>query len=62
MRAGGHVAQTADLIQGTAHGQPASIEDVRINHRGLHVLMPQEFLHCPDIIALLEQMRRKAMP
>jgi hypothetical protein len=56
------VAQTADLIQGTAHGQPASIEDVRINHRGLHVLMPQEFLHCPDIIALLEQMRRKAMP
>ena len=55
------MTRAAYLIQGTVHRQPASIEDVRIHHRGLHVLMPQEFLHCPDTVALLEQMRRKAV-
>jgi hypothetical protein len=35
---------------------------MRIDHRRLHIVVAQEFLHRPDIIALLEQMRRKAVP
>jgi hypothetical protein len=35
---------------------------MRIHHRRLHIFVAQEFLHRPDVVALLEQMRRKAVP
>src|SRR5262247_2817323 len=47
-REGGPVASTAPLIQWTAHGQPASIQHMRIDHRRLHICVTQEFLHRPD--------------
>jgi len=56
------MTRAAHLIEGTARGQPASIEDVGIDHRGLHVLMPQQFLHRPDVITMREQMRGNAVP
>jgi hypothetical protein len=33
-----------------------------INHRRLHILVSQELLNGPDIVALLKQMRCKAVP
>jgi hypothetical protein len=56
------VARPADLIQGTAHSQPAAIQHMRIDHRRLHIFVPQPFLHRPDIVALLEQMRGNTVP
>jgi hypothetical protein len=53
------MTRAVHLIQGTAHGQSAAIQHMRIDHRRFHIFMAQEFLHRPDIIALLEQMRRK---
>jgi len=35
---------------------------MRINHRRLHIFVAQQCLYGPDLVALLEQMRRKAMP
>lgn len=32
-----------------------------IDHRGLHILMPQQLLHGTDIIASLQQMGSKGM-
>jgi len=33
-----------------------------INHGGVHILVPQEFLDGPDIVPAFEQMGRKRMP
>jgi len=35
---------------------------MRINHRRLHIFVAQQFLHRPDIVALLEEVRRETMP
>jgi hypothetical protein len=35
---------------------------MRVNHGGFYIFVPEEFMARPDIIALLQQMRRKAMP
>ena len=32
-----------------------------VNHGGLHVLVPQEFLHCPDVVADFQELRGKRM-
>ncbi len=34
---------------------------MRIDHRRLHITMPQQFLDSSDIVAVFEQMRREAM-
>jgi hypothetical protein len=34
---------------------------VRVNHRGLHILVPQQFLHGADVITILKQVRGKAV-
>ena len=51
----------AHLIQRTAHGQSASMQHMHIHHRRLRIFVAQQFLHRPNIIALLEQLRRKAV-
>jgi hypothetical protein len=35
---------------------------MRIDHRRLHIVVAQQLLHRPDIVALLQQMRRKTVP
>jgi hypothetical protein len=40
----------------------ASIEDMRIDHGGADVPVSEEFLDCPDIIAVLKWMGGKRMP
>jgi hypothetical protein len=57
-----HITRAASLIQGIAHGQSAMIQHMRIHHRRLHIVVAQQWLHRPDIVALLEQMRRNAVP
>jgi hypothetical protein len=35
---------------------------MRVNHGDFYIFVPEEFLDRPDSIALLQQMRREAMP
>src|ERR1700687_5321812 len=49
-------------IERTPHTATAFIQDMRIDHRGAHVLVTQEFLHGPNIVARFQQMGRKAVP
>ena len=51
-----------DLVQRTAHGQSASIQHMRLHHGGLHIFVPEEFLDGPDVVALLEELRRETVP
>ncbi len=43
-------------IERAAHAEAAAVEDVGIDHGGLHVAMAEELLHGADIVAVLEQM------
>ena len=38
------------------HTSPTAIEDVGVDHRGLHVGMTQQFLDCTNVIPRFEQM------
>jgi len=48
-------------IEGAAHGQGASVEDVGVDHGCPHVLMSEEFLHGSDIVAIFKEVRGEAM-
>ena len=47
------------LVERAANGFRATIQDMGINHGGLHVLMPEQFLHGPNIVSGFKQMRGK---
>ena len=46
----------------TLHGVAAELQHVRIDLRGLHVRVSQQFLYGADVVAALEQVRGKRMP
>src|SRR3990170_2454569 len=46
----------------TANALPASIQDMSIDHGGVHILMAEQFLDGPDVITVLNQVRGKRMP
>jgi hypothetical protein len=48
-------------IQGTFYAHRTLSHDMRVNHRGLHIGVSQQFLHGADVVPSLEQMRGKAM-
>jgi hypothetical protein len=48
-------------VKWTPHRPLAAIQYVRVDHGGLHILVPQEFLNDSDIVALLQAMCREAM-
>ena len=47
----------SETIGRTPHPQPAPPQDVRVNHCGPHVAMPQQLLDSPDVVTGLEKMR-----
>jgi hypothetical protein len=50
------------LVKGTQHPLASSIQNMGVNHRGAHVLMPEQFLHRADVITRLQQMGGEGMP
>ena len=46
---------------GRASDAEGPVEDVRVDHRGSHVLVTQELLDRPDIIAVLDQVGSKGV-
>lgn len=52
----GVLAPGRDLrVQRAADGQAAAVEDVRIDHGGLHVAMAEQVLHCANVVAVFQQ-------
>jgi len=48
------VIADSQLINRTGNRYTGAIQHVSINHGRGHISMPQQFLHCPNIIAGLE--------
>ena len=48
-------------VQRTFDAESGPVEDVCVDHRGAHVLMPQEFLQGADVRPAFEQMRGEAV-
>ena len=49
-------------IERTPHVSPTALQHVRVDHRSAYVFVPQEFLHRPNIVTILQQVRSKAVP
>jgi hypothetical protein len=49
-------------IERTPHPAPTALQHMRVDHRRSDVLVPQEFLHGPNIVTILQQVRSKAVP
>jgi len=48
-------------IERAANGQPSSMQDVGVDHRRPHALVPKQFLRRADVIVALQQVRGKAV-
>jgi len=48
-------------VSRAASAPAGAIQHVGADHGCLHVLMPEQFLYDPDVIAPVESMRRKGM-
>ena len=44
-------------IHGASHAEPASVQDMRVDHSRRNVAVPQEFLNGTDVVAVLQEMR-----
>jgi len=53
-----HNTPLLQVVRGTLNALAAPVQDMGINHRGFHVLMAEEFLDCPNIIALFQKIGR----
>jgi hypothetical protein len=52
----------ASLIEGTANSPGTPVQHVRIDHRGRHITVSEQFLDRPYVMAGFQQMRCKRMP
>lgn len=41
-------------VKGTVHPPPAAVQHMRVDHRRLDVLVPHQFLHCSDVVTVLQ--------
>jgi len=53
--------QCSDPIRWARYPPASTVQDMSINHRRAHILVPQELLHGSDIIAILQQVSRERM-
>ncbi len=59
-----HITRHALLsqrIHWVSHSPPATIQDVSVDHRCFHILMPEQFLNRSDVVPIFEQMRSEGM-
>lgn len=57
-----HDAPPLQVVRGTLDALVSPVQNTGINHRGFHVLMAEEFLDCPNVVAPFQKIRRKGMP
>src|SRR6476619_4127087 len=52
---------TLQLVRWTPHPYPIPVQHVRVDHRRTHVRMAEELLNRPDVVAVLQEVRREGM-
>ena len=57
-----HMTRAAQRILESVPGESAASQPRHISHRRLPSVVAQPCVHRPDLVALLEQMRRNAVP
>ena len=48
-------------IERTPHTSPTALQDMGVDHRRADVFVSQQFLHRPNVVTVLQQMRGKAV-
>ena len=51
----GGASRCSARIERTPYSSPAALQHMRVDHSRTDVLVPQEFLHCPNIVTVLQQ-------
>jgi hypothetical protein len=46
----------SETVHGAVDPLPATVQHVGIDHRRLHIPMPEEFLNAADIVAIFQEM------
>jgi hypothetical protein len=49
------------IVERAANGEPTPVENVGVDHRGLDVLMAEQLLDGPDVVAVFEQVGGKGV-
>ena len=49
------IGNQLSVIKRGADGAGTALQDVCVDHGGLHIFMPKQLLHGSDIVAILEQ-------
>lgn len=49
------------IVNGAANRATTAVQHVSVYHRGIQVLVAEEFLYTPDVISCFQQMRGKRM-
>ena len=57
-----HNTPPLQVVRGTHDALASPVQNMGINHRGFHVLMAEELLDCPNVVAPFQKIRRKGMP
>ena len=57
----GPAEHALEEIRGAGHASWASVEHMRVDHRGLHVAVAEQLLDRTDVRAPFQQVRGKAM-
>jgi len=52
----------SQAVRGAVHPMPAPVQEMGIDHRCAYVLMPEQLLNRPDVVAGFNQMSGKGMP
>ncbi len=55
-------ARLSQPVERTGNAKPAAVQHVQVNHRRTHVGMPDQLLHGPNVMTVLEQVSRKGVP
>ena len=56
-----HNTPPLQVVRGTLYALASPVQNMGINHRGFHVLMAEELLDCPNVVAPFQKIRRKGM-
>ena len=53
--------QRLDLVKRAAHAPAAAVHHMRVDHRGGHIAVAQQFLHRANVVARLQHVRGKGV-
>ena len=49
-------------VERTADPAAAHLEHARVDHGRCHIRVSEQVLHCADVVSVLQQVRREAIP